>query len=755
MGQMQSNLALYLDQTAHFGNGSDKSIRYSGGNWQTDSGTWTNISTVSGKWTVSGSTLILHRNFDFRNVTVPSGSTLVAGANDSAEYLRIRVSGTCTVGGIIQPGANLGGGGNPADRQTSDANGLAVETGYYTISTGQPGASGSGGGAAKRVGGHGRTRQGGVFIRPNAVPTKYPIGTAVTGTTTTGGNGQALTGEFTTNYAIDNAPNLGGAPGNPGGGGALNQSGTGSYGGAGGAGGRGGGVLRLFARQLVITGSINANGFAGSSGEAGSASGNNLTCAGGGGGAGGGGSGIVAISFGKLIVNGTDYTNDPYSGSVLAQITATGGNGGAGGVGKTRLDSATALTAWAGSTAYSLGTFRRKTIPDLPPPPDPTGATIKTVKPLGGGDFTTLQGWWDWAKTQTNPKQWAECYGGGSLGPLDLSGGTSFSPVSTDGNCPRIYPADGHRHNLTWDTSKAHIDAGTISTQAINIVEIEYFTVEGIQVRAGGSGAFCYGNPSGTNGYGSYTWDGLLLIAQGTNTLTGIYSYNRGTGVPAHYRNLLVYNCGGTGIVGVHHNAYTYIANCGIVDCAVGIHNVAASLSDFKVRNCYVTGSGTGFTHAYFSGTYQISNCFTTDTTLSAYTNSNCVTGFSLTGQVTNPVSDWVTLEDSDLVDAGLDLSADFGNDAVGNTRIPPWTAGPYQAGETFTMPTLGYVVIAAGTSASSEPTWPESANETISDGGVIWGTVAEGENVTASLFSGGAGHAGTDGVVILEKVGI
>ena len=40
-------------------------------------------------------------------------------------------------------------------------------------------------------------------------------------------------------------------------------------------------------------------------------------------------------------------------------------------------------------------------------------ANVKTVKPAGGGDFTSLLAWEDYADGQSTADQWAECYSGG------------------------------------------------------------------------------------------------------------------------------------------------------------------------------------------------------------------------------------------------------------------------------------------------------------------------------------------------------
>lgn len=79
--------------------------------------------------------------------------------------------------------------------------------------------------------------------------------------------------------------------------------------------------------------------------------------------------------------------------------------------------------------------------------------TIKTVKPDGTGDYTTLQSWHTFAAAQGSADQWAECYAG-NLGKLGFSAWSS-TPDAT--HYPRIYAADGQRHNGVSPTSGAYI----------------------------------------------------------------------------------------------------------------------------------------------------------------------------------------------------------------------------------------------------------------------------------------------------------
>lgn len=107
---------------------------------------------------------------------------------------------------------------------------------------------------------------------------------------------------------------------------------------------------------------------------------------------------------------------------------------------------------------------------------------IKTIKPDGTGDFTTLSAWWNYAKVQASADQWAECYSGGNLGTVLLSGMTA-TPSSTV--YPRIYVATGHGHLGTLGTGAFC----NVSTGACIDVRTNYMRVEGLRIQIQGVAA--------------------------------------------------------------------------------------------------------------------------------------------------------------------------------------------------------------------------------------------------------------------------
>lgn len=100
---------------------------------------------------------------------------------------------------------------------------------------------------------------------------------------------------------------------------------------------------------------------------------------------------------------------------------------------------------------------------------------IKTIKPLGGGDYTSLASWWAAVKTSLIPNQWAECYPGGDLGNVDLDT-ASFTATST--SYPRIYGVAGSRPDGTNRQDAVHLDSSTGEAQIK--VQVPFFHIDGL-----------------------------------------------------------------------------------------------------------------------------------------------------------------------------------------------------------------------------------------------------------------------------------
>jgi len=163
-------------------------------------------------------------------------------------------------------------------------------------------------------------------------------------------------------------------------------------------------------------------------------------------------------------------------------------------------------------------------------------ATIKTIKPAGGGDYSTLQAWEDFADDQTGADQWAECYDG-DLGILLISGWTATPTASL---YPKIYAASGNKHDGTNTAASGAyivIDGGT--RRGIDN-EISYLRVEDIQFDITNQTLTSYGiysdNDVDNSNNGRYlTVDSCLFRSAGTSTTTlrGIYYRDEDTAYPA------------------------------------------------------------------------------------------------------------------------------------------------------------------------------------------------------------------------------
>jgi len=100
-------------------------------------------------------------------------------------------------------------------------------------------------------------------------------------------------------------------------------------------------------------------------------------------------------------------------------------------------------------------------------------ATVKTIKPAGGGDYTTLQAWEDWADGESNADQTAECYTG-DLGVITFAGWTATPTVALH---PIIIGASGNRHDGTNTVQGARIVS---SAAAITQHNFRYLEIEGL-----------------------------------------------------------------------------------------------------------------------------------------------------------------------------------------------------------------------------------------------------------------------------------
>lgn len=286
--------------------------------------------------------------------------------------------------------------------------------------------------------------------------------------------------------------------------------------------------------------------------------------------------------------------------------------------------------------------------------------TISKIMPNGNGDFTTLQAWEDFADDQGSADQWAECYKGGDLGEVTLSGWAA-TPTVTD--YPRIYTPFGQRHTGYYDASKAKISLG--SGVGVDIL-INYVRVEGLQIRA----------PVGTdkvgiesNGTGVLIDGNLIILGTANNFSTGIFVFPSGSAITATVRNNISIGPIGSGVAGLRS------VDPGGVGMTVEWYNntslgwifaflvTGSGVDSHTISNDICMDSGSGdFTNSGTSIT--ASNNMSSDDTADDFGGSGHKINESSSDQFQNSSEDWRLKTDSEAIDAGTTIGS-FSSDAI------------------------------------------------------------------------------------------
>tara|TARA_R100000315_G_C5234802_1_gene146236 strand:- start:1258 stop:2784 length:1527 start_codon:yes stop_codon:yes gene_type:complete len=265
--------------------------------------------------------------------------------------------------------------------------------------------------------------------------------------------------------------------------------------------------------------------------------------------------------------------------------------------------------------------------------------TIKTIKPAGDGDFTTLALWEDFADGESTADQHAECYTGGNLGAVTLSG---WSSTPDSDNFPKIYAADGHGHEADV-TAGAYVEASTPMTIGVPYTQIDGLRVTGatnsntaISFLTSGTsrdcrvdnciihGTFQYGifiGQSSTGVTSSNNVTNNIIIIDGTagTTPAGIYAY--ATDGSGGVTNMFIYN-----------NSI-YVANPGSVNnYGIRFANTASCTLNITVENNViigaVTSSNESITYAFNqitfdTGSKQFNNNISSDGTADDFSGLN------------------------------------------------------------------------------------------------------------------------------------
>ena len=319
-----------------------------------------------------------------------------------------------------------------------------------------------------------------------------------------------------------------------------------------------------------------------------------------------------------------------------------------------------------------------------------------TIKPAGGGDYTTLQAWADAMDHLASDTYTAECYSGGNLGALTLLAWAT-------GAMPIIQPAVGNEHNgsLT-DGAYAEVD-----NQCISIM-IDKVTIKGIRLKSTTGAAGSVIGASVATPVTSCVIDGCLIESTLTTgaARTGIDWTNLSGTSQAGLRfsnNIIVATAGasaqraGIAVTTISFSASTASTTCDIFNNTIinGSHRgagVELSRQVFSgtgnltatVRNNVAIGSLTAdFRTATNSGTGTLtitaSNNASSDGTASSWAGgTDHLTSVVAADCFIDPATDWSLIVDSPLIETGFNLSATFTNDAFGNTRTLPWDLGAY-----------------------------------------------------------------------------
>ena len=324
-----------------------------------------------------------------------------------------------------------------------------------------------------------------------------------------------------------------------------------------------------------------------------------------------------------------------------------------------------------------------------------------TIKPAGGGDYTTLAAWEDWADGQPGPLEEAECYAGGDLGEVTLE---NWTPT------PRIYVAAGEGHDGTKGSAGAYIDASAAT--GIYVHTVDGTQIEGLRIVSTGQTAIRFFQCGGK------ALANLIEHTPSANYQHAIWFHDYGgqnTTIDAYAQRNLVYGDESSfrtaGIAAVlyenaagEHSTYDVYFDCntihGMSEIAHGqatgilfmletgdatataeidfksLQDNVATMAAGSSASCfskYSVGVGT----ATFTESGTIGNNLSSDGTAeSAFTGeSNCLVNKSASTQFTAPLTDLNLLSGADAKDAGVAIGG-IATDAIGNAYATPPSMG-------------------------------------------------------------------------------
>ncbi len=308
-------------------------------------------------------------------------------------------------------------------------------------------------------------------------------------------------------------------------------------------------------------------------------------------------------------------------------------------------------------------------------------ATSYNVSPVGPGQtYTTLATWWAAESGGANVAAQAECYGGGNLGAVDLTGALY---TGTTNYRTRIYPASGQRHDMTESGGGAYI---SVTDQVAITIQEPYTDIVGIRIQVDSdtvaSRAIFVGNCS------PILIDGINVEVTGLATVTSfIYAEASGGGRSITIRNVLLYgNNAATRANGIVTFVYgtgtmtTVVQNCAVSQLSSHVDSVGVRFNAANGRTNTVTSTnnavtGTGgddYRKTEASGgtvnvtqTYSLSE----DATASTWGGAGNVDNATPADVWENVATDLHLKIGSDGIVAGTNLSGQFTTDAGGNSR--------------------------------------------------------------------------------------
>ena len=306
-------------------------------------------------------------------------------------------------------------------------------------------------------------------------------------------------------------------------------------------------------------------------------------------------------------------------------------------------------------------------------------ATTKTVGT--DKDYSTLQGWEDWADGQASAAQWAEVYGPDDVGPCIVAGWTGTPDAD---NYPRIYVPYAERGDGTTTYSSGAYCITTAANSGTAVwVQENYTRIEGLiaySARASNGVFFSYGMTE-------VLFDGCVVVCGATHTLPGFYLYRKAAGtVNVYLSNCIAYGCGivGAFCYGIYGECNQGVLNVVIENCSTdgwddgGIcatQNTGSpntGQTNATITGC-ISGNNTGgdYVRGHVSTSMTVTYCLSEDATADDWGGAGNVAGATWANTITTAGSN---LALKNILSPAVDASVDpgFTNDALNDTGRRP-----------------------------------------------------------------------------------